>query len=189
MDIFEAIRSRRAIFPAQFTAEPIDDAKVWQLLDAANHAPTHKITEPWRFAVISNPEQRTAFAQHLAATYQKNTAEEKFSPAAFKKYQSVPTKASHIIAIGMHRDENQSLPEWEELAAVSMAVQNIWLAATALGLGGYWGSPSIATHRDMADYLGFDQHTTCYGFFYLAHHNAEPTQAQRSPIQDKVIWR
>lgn len=189
MNTLAAIKNRRAIFPAQFSATPVADALVWQILEAANFAPTHKKTEPWRFAVMATAEARAAFGQHLAATYKKYTNEDKFSAAAHGKYQTVATKASHVIAIGMHRDEQARVPEWEELAATAMAVQNMWLAATALGVGGYWGSPNIATHREIADFLGFDAHTTCYGFFYLANHEAENLPAQRENIENKVIWR
>jgi nitroreductase len=189
MNTLDAIKNRRSIFPAQFSATPVADTVVWEILEAANFAPTHKKTEPWRFAVMATAEARAAFGQHLAATYKANTAEESFSAAAHGKYQSVATKASHVIAIGMHCDEQKRLPEWEELAATAMAVQNIWLAATALGVGGYWGSPTVSTRREIADYLGFDENTTCYGFFYLANHAAENTAAQRGDIKDKVIWK
>jgi nitroreductase len=188
MNVLEAIRTRRAIFPAQFSTEPISDDIVRQILAAANYAPTHKLTEPWRFTVFSSPERKAEFALLLADTYKNTTAEEQFSPAAYKKYQTVPTKASHVIAIGMHRDEAERVPEWEEIAATAMAVQNMWLAATQLGVGGYWGTPTVAAQRTIADFLQFDARTTCYGLFYLAHHNAEPTEARREPIEAKTVW-
>ena len=43
----------------------------------------------------------------------------------------------------MQRDPKESVPEWEEIASVAMAVQNMWLMAQELNLGGYWSSPLI----------------------------------------------
>ncbi|MBK8192224.1 MAG: nitroreductase family protein [Lewinellaceae bacterium] len=44
----------------------------------------------------------------------------------------------------MHRDPAESVPEFEEIASVAMAVQNMWLTCTELGLGCYWSSPKAA---------------------------------------------
>ena len=43
----------------------------------------------------------------------------------------------------MQRDPNESIPEWEEIASVSMSVQNMWLMATNLNIGGYWSSTKL----------------------------------------------
>ena len=49
----ELIRSRRSVFPKDYTGEKVDDAIIQQLLENANWAPTHKLTEPWRFVVFT----------------------------------------------------------------------------------------------------------------------------------------
>ena len=48
----EAIRSRRSIYSSMFSGEVVDDAIIGQMLENANWAPTHKLTEPWRFVVF-----------------------------------------------------------------------------------------------------------------------------------------
>ena len=68
-------------------------------------------------------------------------------------------KASHIILICMKRcaEEKNVYPEWEEVAAVACAVQNIYLQATAKNLGGFWSSMTFAKHardsQEMRDYV------------------------------------
>jgi nitroreductase len=47
------------------------------------------------------------------------------------------------IAIIFERDAAERVPEWQEIAAVSMAVQNMWLTATGLGLGAFWSTPEF----------------------------------------------
>jgi len=51
----------------------------------------------------------------------------------------------------MKRDPKESLPEWEEVAAVAMAVQNLWLSSHEKGIGGYWSSPGVVQH--LGDFL------------------------------------
>jgi len=54
-------------------------------------------------------------------------------------------------------------PEWEEISAVAMAVQNMWLACTALEIGAYWSSPSLINHLD--EFFNFNEGESCLGFF------------------------
>ena len=51
----EVIASRRSVFQQQYSGEQVNDAIVHQILKNANWAPTHKLTEPWRFNVFTGP--------------------------------------------------------------------------------------------------------------------------------------
>lgn len=52
-EINTLIRHRRSVFQAEYTGEKVDDAIINQMLENANWAPTHKMTEPWRFIVYT----------------------------------------------------------------------------------------------------------------------------------------
>ena len=54
MKLFEAIKSRRSIFPVHYNKKSIKNEDLELILEAANFAPTHKKTEPWRFKVLQN---------------------------------------------------------------------------------------------------------------------------------------
>ena len=54
MDINKLIAFRRAVYPSQFNKGEIDKATLDQLLENANMAPTHKMTQPWFFKVYKN---------------------------------------------------------------------------------------------------------------------------------------
>ena len=168
-----------------YTDEPIDDEIIRDMLEKANWAPTHKKTEPWRFIVIRG-EARQRLAEVLSSTYRKITPAESFSEKKFSKLSKIPMRAGALIAICMRRDPAESLPEWEELAAVSMAVQNLWLTATAYGLGGYWSSPGVINH--LGDFLGLEEGERCLGLFYLAHHKAPDIPRERGDIAEKTRW-
>ena len=97
-------------------------------------------------------------------------------------------QSSHIIVIGMERDEKESVPEWEEIAAVSCAVQNIYLSLRAAGLGGYWSTPSL-TIKHIGHFLELGERETCLGFFYIGVPQEQlPPQVTKKPLSDKVTW-
>jgi len=181
------IRNRRAIFPPMFTGEKIDDDIVKALMENANWAPTHRKTEPWRF-VIFKGDALNELSEFCANAYKAYVSEESFSEKKFEKTKKKILASSHVIAICMQRSLNVSIPEWEELAAVSMAVQNIWLSCAAYGVGGYWSSPGYIENAN--EFLKLSEGQRCLGFFYLGVPNADiELKGDRSPIADKVIWR
>ena len=118
MSILDLIKTRRSIFPEQFNSKEIDDETIDILLESANWAPTHKKTEPWRFKIIRG-DSKIRLGEFLARKYKENTA--KFSEYKFKKLLKKPILSSVVLLICMQRDHNESIPEWEEVAAVSMA--------------------------------------------------------------------
>ncbi len=182
--ISEIIKTRRAVFPAQYNEENITKEEIQIILEAANWAPTHRRTEPWRFKVVQG-ESQARLANFLAETY-KNKAEN-FSEFKFKKYQNNPVKAACIIAICMQRDPGKSIPEWEEIASTAMAVQNMWLTAHEMKIGAYWGSPGIV--RYMNDFFEMEEGERCLGFLYLGKYNGELPQGERkTTIEEKTVW-
>src|SRR5262245_36181089 len=127
------IRNRRSIFPKDYTGEHVDDNIVKQMLENANWAPTHKLTEPWRFTVFTG-EGLKKLGTFQSDCYKRVTmADGTFKEERYQNLLNKPIEASHIIAVGMKRDVHQSIPEWEELAAVFCAVENMYLTATAHG--------------------------------------------------------
>ncbi len=86
----------------------------------------------------------------------------------------------------MQRDPKESVPEWEEIAAVACAVQNIWIACGQLGLGGYWSSPKSI--ENMHEFTPMADGERCLGLFYLGYHNQPRMTRNRTPWQEKVVW-
>lgn len=182
----QIIRQRRSVYPAQFdTSRLIDDAIVWQILENANYAPTHKKTEPWRFVVFTG-EGLKKLAEFQANLYKQKNEREKFSEATYQKLLENPLKASHIIAIGMKR--HLQVPEIEEIEAVACAVQNMYLTATAYGVGGYWGSGGITYYPEAKPFFGLGEDDKLLGFFYLGHIAKPSPESSRKPIAEKVTW-
>lgn len=183
MDIFELIKTRRSVFPPQYNAQPIDQKTIQKVLETANWAPTHAKTEPWRFKVIQGAK-KTELGIWLSAKYQETA--QKPQQIKAKNFLENPSKAAVIIAIIMKRDEKERIPEWEEIAAVSMAVQNMWLACTALKIGAYWSSPSMIKYAD--EFFSMASDEKCLGFFYMGYYDTELAEGVRQPMQDKIEW-
>lgn len=182
--ISDIIKSRRAVFPAQYNNETISEEEIKTILEAANWAPTHRRTEPWRFKVFRN-DSKARLAKVLAETYKDKSQD--FSEFKYKKYQSNPLKAACIIAICMQRDPKETIPEWEEVAATAMAVQNMWLMAHEMKIGAYWGSPSIVKY--MKDFLDLKEGERCLGFLYMGKYDGElPEGIRATPIEEKTVW-
>jgi nitroreductase len=183
----EIIRTRRAVFPPSFkTGEEIPDDVLHTILENANWAPTHKRTEPWRF-IVFRKQGLFRLADWMIDDYLKHSGEA-FSEMKAKKIRQKILQSCAVIAIVMQRHEESGLPEWEEIAAVSCAVQNLWLSAHAHGLGGYWSTPGTINRIGKFLKLSIDQR--CLGYFYLGIPNeSDIAEGKREPVTDKIIWR
>lgn len=185
-NITDVIKKRRSVFPPQYNDQSLSKESIEKILEAANWAPTHKKTEPWRFKVVRN-EQRVKFGDFLVKAYQKITDADKIKSFKIKKIKENCQNSQAIIAICMQRDPKQRIPEWEEIAATAMAVQNMWLTCHAMGIGGYWSSPGMIS--EAGDFFKLAEGEKCLGFFFMGYYNQETElNSERSGIQEKVVW-
>ncbi len=186
-ELTQVIQGRRAYFHKMYSDQPIDAASIDTILENANWAPTHKRTEPWRFKIFHSPESRQRFVEFIAADYTTNTPTELFSELKRNENSEKPLIAACTIAICMQRDPASSVPEWEEIAAVACAVQNMWLSCTALGLGSYWATPGFISR--IGPFLELEEGCKCLGLFYIGHLKpGAVAPAIRKPISSKISW-
>jgi nitroreductase len=188
VEVNELMRKRRSIFQNQYSGEKVDDAVVQQMLENANWAPTHKLTEPWRFFVYSG-EGLKQLAQQQAAVYKKVTGRD----GTFKedRYQNLLTKpmlSSHIIVVAMKRDEKKSVPEVEEIGAVFCAVENMYLTATAYGVGAYLSTGGITYFEEAKEIFSLGKEDRILGFFHIGMPKGETPDGKRKSIGEKVTW-
>ena len=179
------IRRRRAVFPNTYTDRPIPREIIEEILENANWAPTHRMTEPWRFKVFRD-RALERLSDYLAGWYQAHTPADEFSELKYRKTRLKPMQSACVIAICMQRDPQERVPEWEELAAVACAVQNMWLSCTAYGIGCYWSTPRALLEG--ADFLRLKAGERCLGVFYMGYHDLPELSGKRGPIGEKVEW-
>jgi nitroreductase len=182
------IHNRRSVFPKEYTGQPVDEAIVRQILENANWAPTHKLTEPWRFQVFAGGGlQKLASLQ--AACYKKVTeANATFQEDRYQNLLTKPLQSSHIILVAMKRDEKKSVPEQEEIGAVFCAVQNMYLTATAYGIGAYLSTGGVTYFEEAKEVFGLGKEDKLIGFFHLGIATAHTARSKRKPIEEKTTW-
>ena len=182
--ITRTIRNRRSIFPPSYIEKDIPKEIIDTILENANYAPTHKLTEPWRFIVFKG-KSLNKLAGFFSERYRQVTAPESFSQARYDAASEKVLKSNCVIAINMELHSDK-IPEWEETAAVACAVQNMWLTATAYGIGSYWSSPGIL--KELGQFLNLEENQKCLGLFFMGYHDAPEAPARRTPFENKVTW-
>lgn len=182
------IRSRRSVFPQDYTGEKIEDVVIKKILDTAIWAPSHKMTQPWRFVVFTGAALKR-LAEEQAVIYRKVTeADGTFKEHKFQNLLTKPLLSSHVIAVLMKRDEKKSVPEIEEIGAVFCAVQNLYLATTAYGVGGYLSTGGITYFDESKRLFGLDDEDRLIGFFHVGVPARIPSALKRKPVEEVVQW-
>ena len=174
------IRNRKTIYPTQFSEKEIPESVINEILENAIHAPTHRMTQPWFFKVYKGKSKGV-----LCEIIDK-IDKEKYSSVKINKFIEKVKSSDTIISVCMTRDINDRVPEWEEIAAVSMAVQNMWLSCYVNNIGSYWSTPALKD--DYAKHLGFKINQKSLGFFFMGSYEHIETTKVREGLDTKVEW-
>jgi nitroreductase len=186
-EINDIIKNRRSIYPEQFSDRKVHREQIETLITNATWAPTHGMTQPWRFKVFMN-EGLEKLSKYQSELYQKTTLPEKFSDIKFNKLKNRPLVSSAVIGICMKRQDSKRISELDEIAAVACSVQNMYLTATAYGLGVYWSSGGPTTKEETKLFLNLNEEDKCLGFFYIGYPAIDWPKGQRKPIEYVTEW-
>ncbi|MET0262997.1 MAG: nitroreductase [Rariglobus sp.] len=187
MSIF---RTRRSIKPAAMDASrDVPRELVLELLEDAHWAPTHGLTQPWRFHVFTG-EARARLADGLQEIYDRMTPVAVRNEEKRAKLGSAPRTAPVVVAVAARVEVNGRIPEIEEIAATSCAVQNLMLSAHEKGLGTFWSTPPVTMSVPFAEWLGLDATHRMLGLVYLGYPLAgkAPATASRGPLGNHVVF-
>lgn len=177
--ISKIIKLRQSVYPKDFNGQIIEEKTILELLENANYAPTHKMTQPWMFKIFSNSYKEKLLTEIIKIN-------RKISEDKKKKITENFHKSSHIICICMKKN-TILLPEWEEIAATAMAVQNLWISCVDSNIGGYWSTPKYI--NNLNSFLCLKEDEKCLGFFYLGVHNStNQRNKKRISINNKIEW-
>ncbi|MCC5790128.1 MAG: nitroreductase [Opitutales bacterium] len=183
----EIIRNRRSVKPRLFNGERIPDRITEDILSDARWAPTHHLTQPWRFIVFTGAAlQRLAdFRQHW---YRVTTPPEQYDAAKAARLESNLLNSSHVVFLCLKRHERPGFPEEEEIAAVACAAQNIMLSAEAHGFHAFWGSGGDTYSDDLHEFLELESTERCLGSLYLGYTEKPLTRPRRQPLSEVMRW-
>ena len=186
-EITELIKSRRTIYPEQFSDRKVHKEQIDLILNNAQWAPTHGNTQPWRFKVFME-EGRQVLSDFLAETYLKLTPPEAQNDLKLAKMMKRPMQASAVIAVCMERQPTEKILEIEEIEAVACSIQNMHLTCTAYGLGGFWATPKLIYSQEMNEFLKIGAKDKCLGLFYIGYPAIDWPEAHRKPLEYTTEW-
>jgi 5,6-dimethylbenzimidazole synthase len=142
--VYRVIRERRDM--RHFTSQPIDPAILQRLLEAAHHAPSVGLMQPWRFVRVTDNDLRLRIHALVDEERQRTAAalgERQDEFMRLKVEGLLECAEVLVVALADGRERHvfgrRTLPEMD-LASVACAIQNMWLAARAEGLGMGWVS-------------------------------------------------
>ena len=186
-EVTAIIRDRRTIYPEQYSTRKIHKEQIELMLNNAVWAPTHGMTQPWRFIVFRD-NALNDLSEALGSIYLSEIPKEKQLDSKLGKLMSRSKMASAVIAIILDR-EDSIIPEEDDFAAISCAVQNMHLTATAQGIGAFWSTPGIMKSKRFNEFLGLKEEQRCIGLFYLGYPAIEWPKGQRKPIEYLTEWK
>jgi nitroreductase len=183
MDVFEAIYSRHS--QGKVKPDPVPRELIEKLLDAAVQAPNHYKVRPWRFVVLTGAGLNK-LGDIMAASQRERHPE--FPLEAFHKCRTLPLRAPVVIAVGVDKPGEAKVLEIENVAAVAAAIQNLLLAAHAMGLGAKWRTGEWARDPMVKKFLGFEPDQHIIGFIYLGYPEFMAETTPRPSFEDRTVW-
>ncbi len=166
MDILTAIERRYSA--SRLDAPAPDAGQLTRILEAAAHAPDHGRLAPWRFVVIEN-DRRKLLGDAMAQLVKRDKpdADESRLEAERKKAFRAPM----IVAVAARVRKGHKVPEIEQLLATGAAVQNMILAANALGFGAMWKTGAAAYDNEIKAAIGLEPDDHIVAYLYLGTHS------------------
>jgi nitroreductase len=183
MDALEAIFTRQSI--PKVKPDPVPHALIEQVLAAAVQAPNHHRVRPWRFVVLEG-EARHRLGEVMAEALRQRAPGT--PEPALDVERARPLRAPVLVAVGVDQPSDPKVIEIENVCAVAAAVENLLLAAHALGLGAMWRTGPAAYDPDVKAFLGFAPGQHLIAFVYIGYPYAERTPIERLSFEDRVTW-
>lgn len=187
-DFFDVVHSQRAC--RAFSAEPVDDEVVEQVLEAATFAPSAENRQPWAFVVVRDQERRDAIGELTRKAWHgggRRYSEGRLSAGLLSEVDAgalggVSAAPVLVVVCGDARLSNAKVLE----ASVFPAVQNLLLAATALGLGSALTTLPLAFGADLVGMLGLPDDVQPMAVVPLGWPARRLGPPRRAPVTDKA---
>jgi nitroreductase len=159
-----------------------------EILEDAHWAPTHGLTQPWRFHVFVG-DARIRLADALQSLYNDTTPQGEVRPDKRAKLRDGVLQAPVCVAVSALAEGGGKISRLDEICATACAVQNLLLSAHQRGLGSHWSTPPVACSGEFAKWLGLDSRHTSMGLVYLGYpRDGDPPRSVRVPLEERVTF-
>jgi len=187
--VYRAIYERRDV-RSQFLPDPIPDAVLGRILDAAHHAPSVGFMQPWDFILIRDPQVRRRVLDNFVESNRR--AAQIYEADRRQLYESLKLQgildAPLNICVTCDRKRTtgyglgkQSIPQMDVYSTVC-SIQNLWLAARAESLGVGW--VSIIDNQFLAQSLGLPEHVIPIAYLCVGYVSEFPS----TPDLERAGW-
>lgn len=188
MNVYEAIHARRDV--RRFRPDPVDDALLWRILAAAHQAPSVGFMQPWGFVVIRDTQIR----RRVKASFERAREREArcFEGGRRALYRKLKLEGILESALNLcvtcdrgrgHPVLGRSAVVETDLFSTCLAVENLWLAARAEGLGVGW--VSILSPGELAEILAIPSGVEPVAYLCVGYPVAFPDR----PELETAGWR
>jgi F420 biosynthesis protein FbiB-like protein len=197
-DVFQGlIRGRRSI--RRYKPDPIPEAALQRVLEAATWAPSAHNRQPWRFVVLSRVADREALARRMgellrAARTADGDDSADIEVDVSRSYARIAGAAAAVVVF-LTMEDMDTYPDprrshAEELMAVqgaAMATQNLLIAAHAEGLGACWMCAPLFCQEEVGAALGVPPHWRAQALVTLGYPASKGKPANRRPVADVTL--
>jgi F420 biosynthesis protein FbiB-like protein len=190
MDTLEAIATRRS--NRRFRADPIPQDVLEKILNAAIMAPSGKNQQPWRFVIVRENKRGEMVAQMQAGIAKFKARGDNIGSAegTAAVMEQAPVTVFIFNTEGKHpwldRTTQESVWDLVNIQSIGAAIQNICLAARALGLGSLWIADVLFAYEELEAWLGQD--TEMIAAVSLGYPADNPVIFSRQPLSDVTVW-
>lgn len=196
MDFFDAVRSRRSI--RRFTDQPVKETDLLTMLEAARLAPSASNLQPWHFIVIRDrdllSDLRDVVSVSLEALIEEAAGEDRKKILRRHRFYTLHIFDAPVVIVVLTHRLSPGLAE--ELAfgqgfqSVGAAIENLLLAATALGYGGCWAVlPLEVASREIEALLNVQKPWYAVAMVSIGVPRGRTRSVPRKPIEEIVTFR
>lgn len=187
MQVLEAIRTRRSI--GKVTPERPSREEIETILDAATWAPNHFVTNPWRFVVVAGADRIELGRVMARSKIERMRVEGRDTTGEEETLVAKALRAPVIVAVGVEPGDGPKVVAIEEIEAGAAAVQNMLLAAHAIGLAAMWRTGDPAYDPHVRAHLGMSDAAALLGFVYVGYPAVSKVRENHVPFEQLTEWR
>jgi nitroreductase len=188
MDLFSAIKDRRSC--RNFSTEPLEDTLVERILDAAVWAPSPLNMQPWQFTIITGEEKKEAVFQEAERC--RKWAVEASGWKWLNNYTVDFLKAAPVIVLVVGDSKKTGVDMFQKEGSVGYqlacgaAIQNMLLAAHAMGLGSLWFT--FFDKQEIRKIFNIPDDKTPVAMVCIGKTAKDPASVPRKSFKDKIAY-
>jgi len=150
------------------------EAEIEQILACALRAPDHGRIRPWRFHVVAG-DSRESLGQVFADVAQESGD---CIEAKIEKCRNMPLRSPLMVVAVCEPQQNNKVPEIEQILAVGAAVQNMQIAISSLGYGSVWRTGEMADAKLVREAFDVSEQGRIVAFLYIGSAEKAPNKPE-----------